>query len=95
MDRRFAATVGTLSAAVLLTTGCAGGIGKGEAQDTGEGAEYGATKAEFQEALADMTPVTLKYQAGSSASGHAAKREQAFADAVEEWSGGKVTLEVV
>lgn len=88
----------TVGAVALSLTACAGGVGAAGGTDGeagGEGLEYGATKEEFQEALSDMAPVELTYQASSSPTSHTADRERAFADRITEWSGGKITFEIV
>lgn len=90
---------GLAAASLTIMTGCAGGAGgagnAGVADPSGDGVRYGASKEEYAAALADMTPVTLVYQAGSSSSGHTHEREKAFAESIEEWSDGKITLDVV
>ncbi|WP_413332214.1 hypothetical protein ACH82I_09710 [Brevibacterium sp. GP-SGM9] len=64
--------------------------------DAGESVEVGATKEEFQEALADTEPLELTYQvSAASESSASGQRDKAFADSVHEWSGGKITLDVV
>lgn len=98
MRRRHTAVMGAAVAAAMMMSGCAGGIGQsgsGAEGESGDGVDYGASKEEFQAALEDMSPVTLKFQASSTASGHSAERDQAFADYVEDWSGGKISIEVI
>ena len=89
------ASVALMTAVVL--TGCAGGVGASGGDgntSAGEGVPYGASKEEFQEALADMAPVQLRYQASSSPTSYTADRERAFADRVTEWSDGKITFDI-
>ena len=63
---------------------------------SGTGVAYGSSKADFQAALADMKEVSLKFQVSStSATSISGQRDQAFADAIEEWSGGKIKIEVI
>ncbi len=78
-------------------SGCAGSAGSATAESaSGSGVDFGASPEEYQEALADMDPVTLTYQPGAqSAQGHTGEAEQHFIDQVAEMSGGKVTLEPV
>lgn len=83
-------------AAAMSLVSCAGGAGGGssESSDTGSGVDFGASKDEYIEALAQMEPTTLHYQLGAVASdGPQAQAEEEFADALEEWSGGKITVE--
>ena len=86
---------GLVSVAALALTGCAGGVGSagGEAEE-GEGVEYGASKEEYIEALADMEPVELTYQASASPSSPNSDREREFVERVEEWSDGKITMDM-
>lgn len=87
-----------IAAASLAITGC-GGLSAQSAESEGselEGLPVGATKEEFQDALADIEPINLTFQtASTSADSLSGQREEAFAAAVEEWSGGKVTIDVV
>ncbi|WP_157571105.1 TRAP transporter substrate-binding protein DctP [Nocardioides insulae] len=86
-----------LATATALSA-CAGSAGGSDSSSSGggEGVEYGATPEEYQEALADMEPVTLKYQPGAqSAAGHTGEAESEFIKQVSELSGGKITLEPV
>lgn len=76
----------------LVLTGCAGGAGGNEG-GTGEGVEYGTTKEGYAAALEDMEPVELTYQPASpSADTPTGRKEQAFADAIEDVSDGKITV---
>lgn len=84
-----------MAAALAVTAGCAGAAGGEVTEAEGEGVPYGASQEEYAEALADMEPVELVYQAGSSATGHTAEREEAFAESIEEWSDGKITIETL
>ena len=87
---------GLLAASTLLLASCGGTAGESaEAADRGASVEPGATKEEFAEALADMEPVELTFQAASSATGGNADRDKAFAEAIEEWSDGKISVEVL
>lgn len=81
----------------LLLSGCAGGVGSTASTDSISDAsvDFGASPEEFAEALEDMDPVELTYQAGSSPTSGNADRDRAFAEAVEELSGGKITIDVV
>src|SRR5699024_9551868 len=86
----------TPTIAALILTACGGaGVNSGNASQDLEGLSADASKAEFQEALADMEPVNLTFQtAATSAESLSGQREEAFADAVEDWSGGKITIDV-
>lgn len=91
-------TLAVLSVVALTgLAGCAGSAGSATAEsESGAGVDFGASPEEYQEALADMEPVTLTYQPGAqSAQGHTGEAEQGFIDHVAEMSGGKVTLDPV
>lgn len=87
---------GLLTVSALLLAGCAGSVGDtAGAADRGASVEPGASKEEYAEALADMEPVELTFQAASSATGGNGARDTAFAEAIEEWSDGKISVEVL
>lgn len=91
-----AAAFGALLLGLSACGGTVGSGGAGDSDDSGAGLPAGASAEEYQEALADLDPITITYQAGSaSAEGLAALRDVKFIDAVEEASGGKVVLEPV
>lgn len=86
---------GIVSVAALALTACAGGVGSAEGGAVeGEGVEFGASKEEYIEALVDMEPVELTYQASASASSPNSDREREFVERVEEWSDGKITMDM-
>jgi TRAP-type C4-dicarboxylate transport system substrate-binding protein len=88
-------TAALLAAPALLLVGCSK-ADQAAAGTAGEGVAVGATAEDYQAALADMEPVELTYQvSAASAESTSGQREVAFADAVEEMSGGKITLDVV
>jgi TRAP-type C4-dicarboxylate transport system substrate-binding protein len=79
----------------LLTTGCAGGVEAGAASKGGqEGFDFGAAQAEVDEALENLEPVELIYQTNSQSPKDDRITEN-FVTAVEERSGGKITVEPV
>ena len=95
-------TIGVLSAATALTlglsacAGSAGGGGGGGEAGGGEGYELGASQEDIDAAIADLDPVTITYQpsAASEASIQSPSGTQ-LAKAIEEKSGGKITVDVV
>lgn len=82
---------------LLLISGCAGSAGSGGGKSGGgSGFEYGADQSEIDKALADLEPVTLKYQANAaSQNSPLAADVQPFVDEIEKKSGGKITIDVV
>ena len=93
--RVFASGVVAFASAVLLTA-CAGGVGDTASNDQGVGFEYGASQEEVAAAIEDLEPVTLTYQpSASSPDVPAAVTGLSFKEAIEERSGGKITLDIV
>jgi len=84
-----------LASSALFLTGCAGEAGDGGSGD-GEGYEYGASQEEIDQALADLEPVTITFQpsAASEASIQSPSGTE-LAAAIEEKSGGQITVDVV
>lgn len=84
-----------LAVSALAVAGCSK-ADQASAGDAGEGVAIGASAEDYHEALADMEPVELTFQVSSaSAEATSGQRDLAFAEAVEEMSGGKITLDVV
>lgn len=83
-----------LAAAALVATGCAEG-GSGGNGGGGRSVDYGASKEEYAAALADMAPVTLTLQSTAPKGAATGRRFEEYAAAVEEWSDGKITFEIV
>lgn len=85
---------GLASAGLLLTaSACAGGGAAEETNAGGTSIEYGAEKAEYRDALADMDPVELSIQSTGPKGSATGKRFEDYAAAVEDWSDGKITFE--
>ncbi|MGJ3402314.1 hypothetical protein [Glutamicibacter sp. Je.9.36] len=88
----FACASLALSACTMADKGSAGSGSSG----SGTGVAFGAPQEDFQKALADMEETTLKLQVSStSATSISGQRDQAFADAIEQISGGKLKIDVV
>ncbi len=86
------------AAALSLVLGaCAGSAGNGGGSGSeAEGYAFGASQEDVDTAIADLDPVELVFQASSaSPESIVAKSNIAFAEAVEERSGGKITFDVV
>jgi TRAP-type C4-dicarboxylate transport system substrate-binding protein len=93
--RRWRASALGLSAVLALaaTTSCADESGgSGDGGEGAEGVEFGASKADYQEALADMDPVELNVQTLAAFDAANGRPSVAYWDAVEDWSGGKITF---
>lgn len=62
---------------------------------SGDGVAVGASMEEYHEALAEMEPVNLTFQVQSANELSAAgQRDAAVAEAIEEWSAGKITVDI-
>ena len=93
--------VALLAAAGFGFTACGGGGlsdgggGNDAANAGGPSVEVGASKEEYIAAFEDMDPIELDFQMVSSdPTGFTGLRDQAWADYVEEYSGGKITINV-
>lgn len=86
-----------LAVAALSLTSCAGGLnssGSGESHAGGEGIAPGATKEQYIEAFKDVEPIELNFQYSSTnAKSFSALRDLEWVESIEEWSGGKITIE--
>lgn len=81
---------------LLLVSGCAGAVGTENGSAGGEGFAYGASQEDVDAVIDDLEPVTLVYQpSGSSPDTPAAVAGHAFAEEIEERSGGKISLDMV
>lgn len=60
-----------------------------------QGVPYGAAKEDFIAALGDMDPVEMIMQSVSSPGNANSLPTERYAAAVEEWSGGKITVKIV
>jgi len=89
-----AASFGAIASLVLAS--CGGTTADGTTDgDAGEGFEYGASQEEVNEVIADLEPVTLTYQPGTSSQNTPSAADAlSFIEAVEERSDGKISFEV-
>ncbi|WP_291794721.1 C4-dicarboxylate ABC transporter substrate-binding protein [Brevibacterium sp.] len=81
----------------LLLSACAGsaGSGGGGGGEAGDGYEYGAEAAAVEAAIADLEPASVTYQIpATSLESPQAPMGVAYKEAVEEASGGKLTVEL-
>jgi len=88
--------VSALGAAILalpLLAACSSSS-PDDSADGGDGVEYGATKAEYQEAFADIDPIELQVQTGGTEGAPANQPREAYMEAVTEWSDGKITFDI-
>lgn len=83
-------------ATAFVMTGCSKADGGGgDASGGGEGVEAGATMEEYQAAFADVDPIELDFQVASpNPEAYSALRDQQFAESLEEWSDGKISVNI-
>lgn len=87
-------------ASLALLAGCAGSVGGDSSSDSkasaGAGFAYDASQDDIDKALADLDPVTLKFQPSSmSEKSILAPNGLDVKKAIEERSGGKITVDIV
>lgn len=87
----------SLAGALVMASSVLAGCGSSESSGGGSSASVppGATKEQYQEALADVAPVKLSFQMPTAPGDPTTAPAEAYAKALEEWSGGKVTLELL
>src|SRR5699024_5797854 len=85
-----------LSALALVLTACAGSAGGSTpGSEAGDGCDYAASDEEVAAALEDLEPVTITYQVpATSQDSPQAPLGTEFKEAVEERSGGKITVDL-
>lgn len=64
----------------------------GPAQNA-DGVSFGASIEEYREAFAEVEPITLRFQTEAAQGSLNAAGRQAYGDALEEWSDGRITIE--
>lgn len=87
-------TTGAVGFAVVATSlaGCA--EGSAGSQAGGEGLPFGSTKAEYQDAFADIDPIEIIFQSSSAKGALSGRKFEDYAAAVTDWSGGKITFDM-
>ncbi|MFH5824604.1 TRAP transporter substrate-binding protein DctP [Georgenia sp. AZ-5] len=99
-NRRAAIAISTLAVAGLTLSACGGSSGADDnggdpaAGDTAS-VEPGASKEEYAEALANIDPVELSFQFPTAPGVATTAPAEKWAAAVEEWSDGKVAIELL
>jgi len=89
----FARAGAFLAVGTLILTGCAeSGLRGANGGDTS--VAYGAGKAEYQAAFADMDPIVLYTQSPGSKGSAAGTFVENYVAAVEDWSDGKITFDI-
>src|SRR5699024_6020431 len=90
------AALGVLSLTMSACAGSAGSGGGGGGGEAGEGFAYDAPQEEVDAAIADLDPITIKFQPSSASPDSVmAPAGTVFKEIVEERSGGKITVELV
>ncbi|OLT16463.1 hypothetical protein BJF78_14455 [Pseudonocardia sp. CNS-139] len=89
--------VAGLACAVSLAalTACGGGATTAaDASAGGPGVPAGAGREEFRAALAGVEPITLTTQTSGSPGDNTSRAIEAYAEAVHDWSGGVITVDI-
>lgn len=89
---RRALPLGLLGVAALTLAACSGGSEPSASSDGG--VAYGASKDEYIAAFEEIDPIELRMQTEGSSGSDAAAGRETFAEALSEWSGGKITVEM-
>lgn len=74
-----------------LIAGCSPTAGSQEDRDA-SGVDFGATKAEYQAAFEPHETITLNLQTAGPKGSFSSKKEEDYAAAIEDWSGGKISF---
>ncbi|MCG2621284.1 TRAP transporter substrate-binding protein DctP [Arthrobacter sp. I2-34] len=90
--RSFRPAAAGLTLLALFLGGCSASSGTAASQ---ESVEPGSSKEEYAAALAGMEPVTLTMQLPSAPKSTTSAPNEAYAAAVEEWSGGKIKFDIL
>lgn len=86
--------VGSAPLVFALLAGCGGTVGESGEFSSAEGFGFGSPQEDIDATIADLDPVSLTFQPfASSENSPAAASAVAFQEAVEERSGGKITLD--
>lgn len=92
----FAAPTAAAAIGILLLAGCSnpGASNDVAESDTNTGVPYGASKADYQAAFEELDPILIRMQTSNPQGTLGAAGSEAYAAALEDWSGGKITVEL-
>lgn len=82
------------AAALVVLAGCAEGAADGSG-GSGEGVALGASMEEYQAAFENVDDIVLYAQSPNAQGSLSGRYIETYHAAVEEWSGGKITFDVV
>ncbi|ALJ18838.1 hypothetical protein [Microbacterium sp. No. 7] len=91
---RAAALTALALAGALALASCSNAGDGGDTPDDASGVSFGATIEEYRAAFEDVEPITLRMQVDQGPGGEGNKGRIAYAEALEEWSDGKITVEI-
>lgn len=87
--------VAVVLVAAMSVAGCSKADGGGAGNAGGEGVDPGATKQEYQAAFEEVDSIDLSFQvAAQNPESYASLRDLEFAKSLEEWSGGKISVDI-
>ncbi|WP_455901084.1 TRAP transporter substrate-binding protein DctP [Rhodococcus gordoniae] len=84
----------TICATVLSACAESTSAGTGD-RSGGEGVEYGASIEEYRSAFEDVEPIVIHTQSPAAKNASGGLHIENYANAVSEWSGGKITFDIV
>lgn len=86
-----------MTGVVAIASGCASAAagGGGAGGGSGDSVPLGADKEKWQAALADIDPIDIVYQAASSSTSSGAGDIEAWAEMIEDYSDGNISVEIV
>jgi len=90
---RGTAAVAAATAAVLMLASCAQSAG--DTQSGGAGVDHDASMEEYRAAFEDVEPIVLHVQSPAAKGASGGQHMENYAAAVSEWSGGKITFDIV
>ncbi|WP_171059450.1 hypothetical protein [Arthrobacter crystallopoietes] len=92
-NKKFAASLASLAVLALGLTACGGDRGGGANHAGGPDIEPGASKEDYIAAFEEVDPIELDFQYASlNPKSFSSLRDIEWAENIEEWSGGKITI---
>ncbi|MFB8388302.1 hypothetical protein ACFC3F_14285 [Microbacterium sp. NPDC055910] len=91
--RRAAQTAAVAIVTTLALAGCGSTTAGGGGSSDSAGVPFGASKAEYQAAFADLDQITLITQTAGAPGTITSKYFEEYQEAVTDWSGGKIEFE--
>ncbi|MFE7422221.1 TRAP transporter substrate-binding protein DctP [Rhodococcus sp. NPDC057529] len=87
--------IAAVAVAALFLSACAEGTAGPGGSGSGAGVAFGASKEEYQAAFEDVDPIVIHAQSPNAKGSVSGRYIEKYHEAVEDWSGGKITLDTV